>query len=81
MHSGDRDQLLIWFQERGLSHLAANLLDAARPVTTILAQMMYLMDPLVHTARFNAEILGNLLEDPEQMEGFIADLREEDQHQ
>jgi hypothetical protein len=81
MSGNPRERLLTWFHERGLSSYAADLLDAARPITPLLAQVMYIMDPLFHSTRFSAQELGTLFEDPEQIEYFISDLREEDRYQ
>lgn len=71
--------LLNWFRERGLADFAADLFDFARPIAGLLAQVLYLMEPVASTQHFRPQLLGHLLEDPEQMEDFIAELRKEDQ--
>jgi len=63
----------------GLENLAAWALEAARPLTVLGAQALYLGAPLLRPAFSNAQVgaLAHLLEDDEEMRAFASFLREE----
>jgi len=63
----------------GLENLAAWALEAARPLTVLGAQALYLGAPLLHPALSDTQVgaLAHLLEDDEEMRAFVALLREE----
>ena len=63
----------------GLGSLVATFLEAAGPLTTIGAQVVYLTQPFLNFAlRYDhIEALASLLEEPERTRTFAAFLREE----
>jgi len=63
----------------GLGSWVAALLEAAGPITTIGAQMVYLTQPFLNLAlRYDhIEALASMLEEPERSKTFAAFLREE----
>lgn len=63
----------------GLENLAAWALEAARPLTVLGAQALYLGAPLLHPAFSDTQVgaLAHLLEDDEEAQAFAAFLREE----
>jgi len=63
----------------GLEYLAAWALEAARPLTVLGAQALYLGAPLLHPAFSDTQVgaLAHLLEDDEEAQAFAAFLREE----
>jgi hypothetical protein len=69
------DKLHRW----GLGYWVASLLEAAGPLTTIGAQVVYLSQPFLNLALQHHHInaLASMLEEPERMKMFAAFLREE----
>ena len=63
----------------GLENLAAWALEAARPLTVLGAQALYLGAPLLHPAFSDTQVgaLAHLLEDDEEAQAFASFLREE----
>ena len=63
----------------GLENLAAWALEAARPLTVLGAQALYLGAPLLHPAFSDTQVgaLAHLLEDDEEAQAFATFLREE----
>lgn len=59
----------------GVDQAAALVLDAAGPLSVLLAQMVYLGQPFVGS---QASMLGRLLEDQNEARAFAAFLRGED---
>lgn len=61
----------------GLSNLAADLLEAAAPLSIALAQLLYVGQPLLGAWLPDNQItrLAGLLEDEEQSASFINELR------
>ena len=68
--------MVVWLKERGFSSTAADLLEAVRPLHTLLAQGLFVCEPLLPGQRLRK--LGVLLDDPQNMDRFIADLRKEE---
>jgi hypothetical protein len=68
-----------FLRERRLDGLAAWLLDAAGPLTVLIAQVLYLGGPLFRPTFSSLQVngLAGLLEDPQQARDFAAFLREE----
>jgi hypothetical protein len=64
----------------GLDGLSAEVLDAAGPLTTFLAQLVYLGQPFRPRSLTTNEwqALAQMLEDPQESQEFAAFLREED---
>ena len=65
---------------RGLNQFAAALLDATRPLTLAGAQLVYFGQPLMHglLPEGRSAALAALLEDPQAVDHFIDDLRQEE---
>lgn len=68
--------MVVWLKERGFSSAAADLLEAVRPLHMLLAQGLYVCEPLLPGQTLRK--LGVLLDDPQNMDRFIADLRKEE---
>jgi hypothetical protein len=64
---------------RGLEGLAVWVLEAARPLTLLGAQALYLSGPLLQSAFLIGQIdeLAGMLEDHDECLAFVALLREE----
>ena len=56
----------------GLNNWAASFLEAAGPLTTIGAQLIYISQPVLGTfiPQRDLEALAEMLEEPEQRRGF-----------
>lgn len=63
----------------GLGNLVATFLEAAGPLTTLGAQVVYLSQPFLNIAlRYDhIEALASMLEEPESTNTFTTFLREE----
>jgi len=63
----------------GVSEWIAALLDAAGPLTTIGAQVIYISQPILNTLLPNDHLvaLANMLEEPQTTKTFTRYLREE----
>ena len=63
----------------GLDHVAAALLETAGPLTIILAQLVYVSQPLIGSGQpaGRLQALATLLEDQEESRSFANYLREE----
>lgn len=77
-----RDQQIwhVWaiaLQRRGLKDWASTFLDAVGPLTTLVAQILYIGEPWIKHAMPPADLeaLINLLDDPAQAREFAAYLR------
>lgn len=70
---GATSQLVAWLRRAGLGSLAADLLEAAGPLSAVGAQFSYFIDPF-----FNGglERFGRLLEDPDEVRAFVQELRQ-----
>jgi hypothetical protein len=62
----------------GMQALAASLLEAAGPLTTLGAQMVYLSQPVLNSIfpRSSVDALATMLDDPAETQQFIVFLRE-----
>jgi hypothetical protein len=62
----------------GMQALAASLLEAAGPLTTLGAQMIYLSQPVLNSVLPGGQIdaLATLLDNPAETKRFIVFLRE-----
>ena len=62
----------------GMHALAASLLEAAGPLTTLGAQMVYLSQPVLNSIfpRSHVDALATMLDDPTETQQFIVFLRE-----
>ena len=69
------DKLHRW----GLGYWVASFLEAAGPLTTIGAQVVYMTQPLLNPIwqDQHMEALADMLEEPERTKTFAAFLREE----
>jgi len=81
-HSDFRTSWPAWadfLRRLGLENLAAWALEAARPLTVLGAQALYLGAPLLHPAFSDTQVgaLAHLLEDDEEAQAFATFLREE----
>lgn len=72
-------RLSAWLHRVGLHVFVADLLEAMGPLTYLGAQAAYLLEPMVNGADNPIGNFARFLEDPEQVSGFIACLREEDE--
>ncbi|MCH7609883.1 MAG: hypothetical protein J4N82_03045 [Chloroflexi bacterium] len=61
---------MVWLRHRGLDSWVADILEAAGPFTTILAQLSYMAVP------FLGDGLDDIARSLEQPEGLIQELRE-----
>lgn len=63
---------------RRLGSVVALLLEAGGPLNVVAAQMVYLGQPLVGSSRSHGQLqaLAHLLEDADQTQSFVTDLRE-----
>ncbi|MCH8337739.1 MAG: hypothetical protein IH858_02680 [Chloroflexi bacterium] len=61
---------VVWLRHRGLDSWVADILEAAGPFTTILAQLSYMAVP------FLGDGLDDIARSLEQPEGLIQELRE-----
>lgn len=61
---------VVWLRHRGLDTWVADILEAAGPFTTILAQLSYMAVP------FLGDGLDDIARSLEQPEGLIQELRE-----
>lgn len=63
----------------GIANLAASLLQASRPLAPILAQLLYIADPLFPATKGSNSLsnLGASLEDSEQVNTLIQKLQSE----
>jgi hypothetical protein len=59
----------------GLGNILATFLDAAGPLATIGAQVVYALEPLFSGRGADWSDLGNTLEDPHRLERLIEALR------
>lgn len=77
-----RDTRALWpawaaaLRRWGVDGAAAVLVESAGPLNVLLAQLLYLGQPLVSGAKVAA--VARLLDDPQQAAQFAAYLREED---
>jgi hypothetical protein len=73
-------QWALFLRRRGLVNLAAWALDAAGPLTTLGAQLLYLTGPLLRPALSTGQLdsLASLLENGDESRAFAAFLREAD---
>lgn len=79
----DRELWPVWaeaLRRWKLDGAAAALVEGAGPLSVLLAQMMYIGQPLVQAAAPGAGFpaLARLLDDPQQAARFAAYLREEE---
>lgn len=63
---------MAWLHRAGLNRLAADLLEAAGPFAPLGAQLSYLADPFFGGS---LEPYGRLLEDPEEVQVLVQQLR------
>lgn len=65
-------------RQRKLDAAVALLLEASGPLNVVAAQLVYLGQPLLGTARSYGQLqaLAHLLEDADQTHSFVRDLRE-----
>ncbi len=63
----------------GIANLAATVLEAGRPLAPILAQLLYIADPIFSSrdGRKPLSALGARLEDNEEISAMIRDLHSE----
>jgi hypothetical protein len=76
----ERSQWLSWaqfLQRWGVSEQAAAFLEALGPLSIVLAQFVYLGEPLLGRSQGNVRAFGKMLEDREEVRQFAAWLREE----
>jgi hypothetical protein len=66
----------------GVNDIIASLLEAAGPLTILVAQVIYIGQPLVVHGRLrnSLTVLADMLEKSEDTQAFISLLREESQH-
>ncbi|MFH2103975.1 MAG: hypothetical protein ABIJ39_11545 [Chloroflexota bacterium] len=66
-----------FLQRRGLAHLAAWILEAAGPLTTIGAQLLYFGEPLLRPSFSHTQVdrLADLLADDNELRAFVTFLR------
>jgi len=79
----DRSHWQVWasfLKKRGLSHLAAGLLEGTGPIALVTAQLLYAGRPLIGGVLPEAEwqALTEMLEDREECLSFVVFLREEE---
>jgi hypothetical protein len=62
----------------GMHALAASLLEAAGPLTTLGAQLIYLSQPVLSSVlpRRHSDALASMLDNPSETQQFIIFLRE-----
>ncbi|HSV85790.1 MAG TPA: hypothetical protein VLH85_04390 [Levilinea sp.] len=60
-----------------MSEPVATFLEALGPLSIVLAQFIYLGEPLVGRSPVNTRALAHMLEDREEVRQFAAFLREE----
>ncbi|MEK6256543.1 MAG: hypothetical protein N2C13_04390 [Chloroflexota bacterium] len=80
----NQDIVLGWInnlKKRKLDHVAAMLLEALNPLNIVMAQLLYIGQPLVRGVlpQGNLFTLAGILEDPEKTSKFVELLREETQ--
>jgi hypothetical protein len=66
-------EILLWIRERELGDIVASLVEGLDPLTSVGAQIAFLLEPL---AGGSFKHIGELLADPDERRDFIADLRE-----
>lgn len=66
----------------GINDIIASLLEAAGPLTILVAQVIYIGQPLIAYDRLSKSltVLAEMLEKSEDTQAFIGLLREESQH-
>lgn len=69
-------QILLWIRERELGDFFASLLEGLGPLALVGAQIAYLFEPLGGGASGSIAHIGGILESPDELSVFIADLRE-----
>jgi hypothetical protein len=82
-YTDDMPERAIWsswaqfLQRWGVSEPVATFLDALGPLSIILAQLIYLGEPLLGRSPLHTRSLAHMLEDQERVRQFSAYLREE----
>jgi hypothetical protein len=66
-----------FLQHWGMSEPVAAFLDALGPLSIVLAQFVYIGEPLIGRSTDQFRALANMLEDRDQVRQFAAFLREE----
>lgn len=79
MNKKIRDQWAVFLNRRELNGLAASFLEAAGPLNLVLAQLVYLGQPVLSTfiPAQKTTRLARILEDPAETALFIEALRSE----
>jgi hypothetical protein len=75
----DRPNWPTQLKRLGIANLAAALLEAGRPLAPILAQLLYIADPIFPSGdgRKTLSALGARLEENEEISAMIQDLHSE----
>lgn len=60
----------------GLRELSASLLEAVGPLSLLGAQAIYLVEPFFPSRRSRLRAVARILEDPEQVRGWIESVRD-----
>ena len=68
-------QIARWLNDQGLQGVAAFLLEVGRPFSELGAQAAYFVEPLFGSRRGLFQDLANLLEDPEQIDDLMNQLK------
>lgn len=76
---GTPERIAGWLRRARLDGLAAVLLEAFGPWTTLGAHAAYLLEPIVGLSDGRMREVARLLEDPDQVADLIARLHKEDE--